>query len=62
MNAILSSCFMFSQKNELTVGQVKKITGNIHQYIKDKKCKTYVAMPPGNFAIKQVALNLNLTL
>ena len=52
MNAILSSCFMFSQKSELTFAQVKKITGNIYQYIKDKKCKTYVCGPPKNYAIK----------
>jgi glycerol-3-phosphate O-acyltransferase len=52
MNAILSSCFLFSQKNEMTFAQAKKITGNIYQYIKDKKCKTYICGPPQNFAIK----------
>ena len=62
MNAILSSCFMFSQKSELTFGQVKKITDNIYQYIRDKKCKTYVCGPPKNFAIKEGALNLNLSI
>lgn len=63
MNAMLSSCFLFSRKNELTVGQIKKITENIFTYIKqDKKLKTYVYGPPKNFAIKEGALNLNLTI
>lgn len=45
-NSILSSCFMFSEKKQMSVKQIKKITGNIHEHIKAKKGKTYVCIAP----------------
>jgi hypothetical protein len=61
MNAILAPCFMYSQKKELTFGAAQKITDEIYQYIGAKKCKTYISAAPENFAIKEGALNLGLS-
>lgn len=46
----------------MTFEQVKTITDNIYQYIKIKKCKTYLSGPPQNFAISEAALNLGLSI
>lgn len=46
----------------MTFGQAKKITGNIHQYIKAKRCKTYLSGEAQNFTIKEGALNLGFSI
>ena len=51
MNALLSSCFAFSQKKEINFAEAKQVTDYIYQYIKAKKLKTYVSGPPQNMAI-----------
>ena len=62
MNALLSSCFLFSKKSEITFANAKQVTDDIYKYIKAKKIKTHVSGPPQNMAIQDGAINLGLTI
>lgn len=62
MNLIVSASLLYFPKNEITFKNIKIITRNIFNHIKNKKYKTYLNGPPQSFDIEQAALNLGFTI